>query len=156
MKTIKFGFECQLLWFSMTTREVREETVEQGASLEVDLIQEIPYFPKNSHDFTREFRLERAGCYARLFESQGCEIDILDSDNTTRAVDSESSPVIVQDMNTMNNAVADLSVALPGEMMDVDFESLLAGDPEFATHMDARDEEALEFQMNQDSTELPY
>jgi hypothetical protein len=52
-------------------------------------------------------------------------------------------------MNTMN-CVADLSVALPGEMDDM--EAILGGDSEFLAHMDAREAEALEFQMDASET----
>lgn len=59
-------------------------------------------------------------------------------------------------MNNENNIGWDLTIAAAGEMVDYDENAMmeeLYNDPEFLAHLDARNAEALEYQMAQDAIE---
>jgi cobalamin biosynthesis Mg chelatase CobN len=59
-------------------------------------------------------------------------------------------------MNNGNNIGWDLTVAAAGEMEDYDYNTMmeeLYSDPEFRAYLDARNAEALEYQMAQDAIE---
>jgi len=146
---VTFHFPCHLIWFSLDLKgSFREENLEEDCSILVDKVVQVPYTPRNLHDFTAEFRLEHNGFYARVYESKGKSISF------EPPLDSLPGAVTVGNMNsTMNTGsmVADLSVALPGELLDPEEmmtdEEILASDPEFGAWLDNRQEEALAHQM---------
>lgn len=92
--------------------------------------------------------MEHTGFYALAYESKGKSISF------EPPLDSLPGAGTIGNMNSMTNTGSmgvDLSMALPGELLDPEEmmidEEILASDPEFGAWLDNRQEEALVHQM---------